>query len=167
MHNVGRHTGINIKREYDKVVNFYDINNKVYKVITDQAANMKKAFELTTECEINDELIKLTTQLLMFQRKEDLKMKQSVLKDQLEKEIEQFNLVELDQNSEAKGKKRTREEVLNEFYEDLDEFENEITETDELNDTSDTLNDADDLSKLIDEFLFDDDISKIINFKTR
>ena len=94
-------------------------------------------------------------------------MKQSVLKDQLEKEIEQFNLVELDQNSEAKGKKRTREEVLNEFYEDLDEFENEITETDELNDTSDTLNDADDLSKLIDEFLFDDDISKIINFKTR
>ena len=96
-------------------------------------------------------------------------MKQSVLKDQLEKEIEQFNLVELDQNSEAKGKKRTREEVLNEFYEDLDEFENEITETDELNDTSDTLNDADDLCKLIDEFLFDDVRlkSKIINFKTR
>ena len=115
-------------------------------------------------------MIKLNT-LLIFQRKEDLKMKQSVLKDQLEKEIEQFNLVELDQNSEAKarGKNegRTREEVLNEFYEDLDEFENEITETDELNDTSDTLNDADDLSKLIDEFLFDDDISKIINFKTR
>ena len=45
MHNVGRHTGINIKSEYDKVVNFYDINNKVYKVIADQAANMKKAFE--------------------------------------------------------------------------------------------------------------------------
>jgi hypothetical protein len=35
---------------------------------------MKKAFEQTKEAVVDDDLIKLTTELIKFQRKEDLKI---------------------------------------------------------------------------------------------
>ena len=42
---------------------FYDIKNKVFKIITDQAANMKKAFENGKEADLSDEIVKLTNEL--------------------------------------------------------------------------------------------------------
>jgi hypothetical protein len=44
VYKIGRHSGVNVKDEYDKVVKFHDLKHKVFKVITDQAANMRKAF---------------------------------------------------------------------------------------------------------------------------
>ena len=44
----------NIKKDYDGVVKFFDVENKVFRIIADQAANNKKAFELEKENDKND-----------------------------------------------------------------------------------------------------------------
>ena len=151
----GRNTGINIKHEYDKIATFYDINNKVFKIVTDQAANMKKAFETTKECENSDELVRFTNELLLFQKKADLKIKQDVLKQQLIHEIDQMNSKTADSENN-KNRERKREDVLSDLcYDDIDDFENDITEnTIDPNESCDSLNDANDLTELIDDFLF-------------
>ncbi len=38
----GRHTSLNIKRQYDDLIKEFEI--EPYKIVADQAANMKKAF---------------------------------------------------------------------------------------------------------------------------
>jgi hypothetical protein len=30
VYKIGRHSGVNVKEEYDKVVNFYDLKHKVF-----------------------------------------------------------------------------------------------------------------------------------------
>ena len=67
VYKIGRHSGVNVKDEYDKVVKFYDFKHKVFKVITDQAANMRKAFGNEKEAHDTDEIIKLTNELLLNQ----------------------------------------------------------------------------------------------------
>ena len=39
----GRHTAKNIKKQYDLIVKRYGIEDKIFKICADQAANMKKA----------------------------------------------------------------------------------------------------------------------------
>lgn len=41
----GSHTGKRIKEHFDTVVKSYDLDEKIYRVITDQGANMKNAFK--------------------------------------------------------------------------------------------------------------------------
>ena len=46
---IGRHTGENIQMEYDSVLDDYGIAEKVFKAVTDNASNMRKAFSLVPE----------------------------------------------------------------------------------------------------------------------
>ena len=41
----GRHTGENIVAEYEEVISFYGLEDKVFRIITDNAANMKRGFQ--------------------------------------------------------------------------------------------------------------------------
>lgn len=45
-HFPGRHTGENIRQQYEEIVACYDITSKVLTIVTDNAANMTKAFSL-------------------------------------------------------------------------------------------------------------------------
>jgi hypothetical protein len=47
----------------------YDISNKIFKIIADQVANVKKAFKETRECDNNDAIINLAKNMLEEQRK--------------------------------------------------------------------------------------------------
>ncbi len=69
----GRHFGVNINNEYDKFIKFSDLKHKIFKVITDKAANMWKAFENEAEARESDKVIKLTNELLLNQIKLDKK----------------------------------------------------------------------------------------------
>ncbi len=69
---------------------FHDLKHKVFKVITDQAANMKKSFGNDKEAHDTDEIIKLTNELLCNQIKLDKKTKQDILRVKLEEEIHEF-----------------------------------------------------------------------------
>ena len=55
------------------------MQNKVYKIVTDQAANNIKAFGNEKEFDKSDEIIKLTTELLMQQKRLDLHKQQELL----------------------------------------------------------------------------------------
>ena len=50
----GRHTGVLIKKQFDSMLDMYDISDKVFKIVADQAANMKKAFKETTSATVVD-----------------------------------------------------------------------------------------------------------------
>ena len=140
---------------------FYDLNNKVFNVVADQAANMKKALEAETAAAECDEIQLLINDLLLQQKKEDLKKKEAILREQLETEILEANtIVELD--SSKNKLKFNRTETLNELM--LDDSLEDITDpTDDLDSSSDTLKDADEekatLETLIDDFIADDQIS--------
>ena len=97
----------------------------------------------------------------LLQKKEDLKKKEAILREQLETEIlEAKTIVELD--SSKNKLKFNRTETLNELM--LDDSLEDITDpTDDLDSSSDTLKDADEekatLETLIDDFIADDQIS--------
>jgi hypothetical protein len=48
---LGRHTGLNIKAQYDRVCEAFGIENKVYKIVADQGANVKCATKTTKEAD--------------------------------------------------------------------------------------------------------------------
>jgi hypothetical protein len=73
----GRHFGINIKKEYDEVMKIYDIDKKVFKVVADQAANMKKAFLTEYEAGDSDDLQILISDLLLNQKKRRFETKRN------------------------------------------------------------------------------------------
>ena len=62
------------------MIRLYELNNKVYKVVGDQAANMKKAFQSEKESRDGNELLSIIHELLLNQKKEDLKQKDKILK---------------------------------------------------------------------------------------
>lgn len=51
----GSHTGERIASEFESILDAYEIKQKVDHVITDNAANMKKAMTLTLSCEYDDD----------------------------------------------------------------------------------------------------------------
>ena len=46
LYSPGSHTAINIKKQYDEVIKKYNIEEKVFKIVCDQAANMKKVLSI-------------------------------------------------------------------------------------------------------------------------
>lgn len=152
---LGRHTGEQIKSSYDRVVKFYDVTNKVFKIVTDQGSNMKKGFRNEKECDQDDDIIKLTNDLLLQQKKIDLQIKRDMLQKQYEEEIEQMNTVDKEDNEDKLYKKRSREQVLADLCASEDEDEN--TET--ISDGDDSLLDADKLCDVFEDFK-ENEISK-------
>lgn len=140
---LGSHTGDNIKKQYDEVVEELKIGGKIFKIIADQAANIKKAFKETIESNETLELIEMTKALLFEQKQKDLLIKQAGLRENLEKEIDEMNKFTGD-STELSSKKRSREQL----YADFDEFE-DFTDTIESesdnNDSDDSLGDAEEL----------------------
>lgn len=66
----GKHTGANIKKQFDEVCKRFNTENKIFKTVADQAANMKKDFysflylnEIVGE--VDDDNIISTTKLLI------------------------------------------------------------------------------------------------------
>ena len=108
---IGRHTGEQIKTSYDQVVKFYDVQNKVFKIVADQGANIKKGFRNERECEQDDEIVKLTNEMLLQQKKKDFKQKQDILRQSLEEEIAEMNIVTNDEGDND-GMNKSREQVL-------------------------------------------------------
>ncbi len=95
----GSYTGTSIKRQYYQILDDYNIET-VYKIVADQAANMKKAF--VDEQEGVDKNLKpedfylITAQnLLIEQRRADLdelkKKQEEKARQELEIEIEEMN----------------------------------------------------------------------------
>ncbi len=66
---IGQHTGVNIKSQYDACLKRVNIQDKVFKIVSDQARNVKKAFSKTFECV---DIVQITQELLNRQRKVDL-----------------------------------------------------------------------------------------------
>ena len=100
----------------------------------------------------------------MQQKRLDLHKQQELLWNELELEIQAINSVgEKNDNS----KKRKREVILDEL--NFDEFEEQFTEnsSDNGEDNDTTLEDAEDFNNLVDDFIFDEGISKFIFPKTK
>lgn len=83
----GRHTSLNIKRQYDDLIKEFEI--EPYKIVADQAANMKKAFlevkegDKNVDNDVEEDFFLMTANtLLINQRRQDL----AALKEKLEKE---------------------------------------------------------------------------------
>ena len=97
----GRHTAKNIKKQYDELLSEYELEDKVFKVVADQAANMKKALKDVNESTsieggANEDNIESLTQLLIERRRRyDLveSKKQQKAVEELNKSIEEFNTV--------------------------------------------------------------------------
>jgi hypothetical protein len=94
------------------------VENKVFRIIADQAANNKKAFELEKENDNNDEIVLLIKQLLTEQKKEELKNKHTEWKKLYEKEREKMNTVNVSDN--ILNKKRSRDEIILDHFNDVD-----------------------------------------------
>jgi len=113
----------------------YSIKEKIFKIVADQAANMKKALKDIDESSsiaggANDENIEHLTQLLLDRKKQydliqSIKDKQDVI--DLNKEIDNFNSVKTT-NQQKISSLMNREKIM----EELDE----LTEEMNLNDDS-------------------------------
>jgi hypothetical protein len=132
---------------YDSVVKFYDVQNKVFKIVADQGANIKKGFRDERECDQDDEIMKLTNEMLVEQKKRDFIKKQELLREQLEEEIQNAN--HINTNEEEKNeKKKSRDEVLEQLCDSEDDYEN----TDSKSDEGDSLLDCDQLDEIFEDF---------------
>ena len=138
------------------------MQNKVFKIVADQAANYKKAFGLEKENDKNDELVKMTKDLLAKQKKEDLQIKQLDWEKDYEQERQKMEQVKNNDNDNSKKRKRA-ELVLEELEFDLNngDYEDDLTENTNVGD--DSLDDLKkiEFSELIDDILDDDEISNI------
>jgi hypothetical protein len=98
----GSHTSELIKKQFDQITNKFQVSEKLFKIVADQAANVKCAFKNTTsskkiaehDLEDSDPLNfveKLTFTMLFKQRKAELiSEKESILKKHLLKVINLF-----------------------------------------------------------------------------
>jgi len=166
---IGRHLGVNIKSEYDEVMKFFDINSKVFKVVADQAANMKKAFSNEYEAsDKTDELQILINDLLLNQKREDMKKREAILRDDLEREIREFNESENEsfdcaEQTSHNNKMVNRElaQLMNdESIDDINESSTDLdTSRESINDDDQSNNLQPSVEQLIEEFITDDHIS--------
>ena len=136
---------------------FYEMNN-VFKVIADQAANVKKGFENERECDQTGDIILLTVDMMEQQKKKDNFNKQEILKAQLEKEINEMNMVSDESSNKSKCK---RDQVLDQLLEEID-----YDYTDHNSEDDDSLLDADEdvyevLDEMVDSFKSIDHISQL------
>ena len=143
-HVTGKHTGKAIKKQFDEIVQDLKIENKVYKIVADQAANVKNAFAEVEEAE--DPIIIATTLARRQQKIDLIKENQEREKETqaenliiLEKQINDMNApIVLDAN--VVSRKRTAQDLLNDFDEEFEDTE-ELDES--FNELDDTLLDVD------------------------
>ena len=144
---IGSHTGVNIKKQYEEVTKEVGIEDKIIKIVTDQAANMVKAFGKETEAnEIVDgsDIIELTKALLFHQKQQDLKEKEKELLNELNEEISEMNKFIGDANYRVSKK---RDAVMAELDLEYDDF----TDTESISDATedvDSINDDEDSEDL-------------------
>jgi hypothetical protein len=129
------------------------LQNKVFKIIADQASNNKKAFATEKQCEQSDDIIKMTNELLQQQIKSDLAAKNEILRKKIDEEIEEFNAVDT-ATSLSSNKKRKREEILLDDF-NSDEFEEDYTDNTSI-DGDESLNDAENFDDLVHDFLMEE-----------
>ena len=131
------------------------MQNKVFKIVADQAANNKKAFGSEIEC---DELVRMTKDLLEQQKKDDLQTKQLAWQKEYEKERQRMICVDTEVDN---NKKRKRDDVLLEEFNE-DDYEEDFTDNTNVGD--DTLDDVNNLNfcELMDDIFEDEEISKCI-----
>jgi len=122
----GYHTGVKIRKHYNKLTNEFNIKNKVFKVVTDQAANMKKAYEHLKESElkcVQENCVKITNYLLDKQHKLD-KLREAKAVAEMEEEINKANSFK--SSDQPKVSKYYRaEEVRLDFDDNTDELSEE------------------------------------------
>ncbi len=130
---IGQHTGVNIKSQYDACLKRVNIQDKVFKIVSDQARNVKKAFSKTFECV---DIVQITQELLNRQRKVDLIARRKEAKKNKELISEEVAVSELTNEiaesntvypSIIRRRSLKREDVLIELEDD--ECSDEITTT--------------------------------------
>ena len=136
----GKHTGKAIKNQFDVVAEQFGKKDKVFKIVADQAANVKKAFSETTEAidiiTIASDLVKRQKKLDLIQKKEEkARLEQDIHQKDLEKSIEEMNQCVSPSKS---SKKRTAAEILEDYQDELEE------ETEDLLDLSNLLDQTQD-----------------------
>jgi hypothetical protein len=132
----GKHTGVNIKKQFDEVCKRFNIEKKIFKTVADQAANMKKAFYSFLESSeivggVDDYNVIKTTKLLIEKRRqldvlEQQKEKEAVLR--LNKEIDLANANTCTQQKITSYMKK--DQVLAE----LDDITDELSESEDEED---------------------------------
>jgi hypothetical protein len=153
-HFKGKHTSENIKTHYDKVCSEFELESKVFKIITDQAANMVKAFREVPEIEgaETDEITKIVRNLLFERRRLDNDERQQRLRSELEAEIDSMNNGAVTNNA-IPTKKIIREQILDDF--DMIDYTESIESSEDEEDNDDqnnlTLNDAEDFEAFTSE----------------
>ena len=105
------------------------MQNKVFKIVADQAANNKKAFGSEIEC---DELVRMTKDLLEQQKKDDLQTKQLAWQKEYEKERQRMICVDTEVDN---NKKRKRDDVLLEEFNE-DDYEEDFTDNTNVGDNT-------------------------------
>jgi len=122
----GRHTAKNIKKQYNELLSEYELEHKVFKVVADQAANMKKAFGLEqegreggidTNAEPEDFFLMVANDLLINQRRLDIEENKKKQEAQACLEIE-AEIYEMNKSSQKKitdYSSFSREQVKNRF----------------------------------------------------
>ena len=139
-------------------MDYFGIKDKVFKVVADQGANVKKAFKTTTEFNQQDVVLKITESLLKNQNKIDSNEKQKKLREALEVEIDTMNST----TSSTPGPNKTKEQIYTEM------MNGEFSEYTESNDGSlnNTL-DCDEFNKSSEEIEIEDESDLVAFSKFR
>ena len=112
----------------------FGIKDKVFKIVADQAKNVKNAFQETkSKVDLQD----VTLLLLIKQRQMDRDAElETSARNKIQAEINKMNEpIELDNSNEQPTKKLKRDQVLDDLDFSLDELTDEVEEEDELSDT--------------------------------
>ncbi len=120
-HVTGPHTGKAIKKQFEEIAAKFKIRSKVFKIVADQAANVKKAFVDTTQC---DDILTLATDLIRRQKNIDAIQEAErlrALQEQINREALESSIAEMNAPLTViePGRKRTAAELIDNF----DEFE--------------------------------------------
>jgi hypothetical protein len=106
LYSIGSHTSTSIKKQFDEMTEKFNITDKLFKIVADQAANVKCAFKNTTSAQPESDAVvqvetdplafvsKLTFTMLFQQRKAELiAQKESILTQQMLKVILIFIII--------------------------------------------------------------------------
>ncbi len=162
-----------IKNQSASVCKEFGIHNKVYKVVCDQAANVKSAYKDTEE---SIDLVNVARNLMNKQRNidaielnrkkesEKLREKQVILIDNLQREVDEFNF-EFNKPKATPGVGLKRDCVIagldNDDYDDYDEETEQYSDDDASSGEENEINE-DDSADDAEPFLDEDRICKIL-----
>ena len=148
----GKHSAANIKAQFDLILERYGIKEKIFKVVADQAANMKKALEDVSESTSipgganEDNIMNLTKMLIERRRNLDaIEEKQQIMQaESLIKDIEEFNN-EFQNENFRKYNLFNRDDILSDL--DLDEMTEELSENSDDEEADKTFGDQEDIEE--------------------